>query len=337
MNGRRLALLAVLLAACQSLPTPTPAAPLTAPTPTPLARPQIVPTQTPRPIFASLTPSQTPSDLSTSATLAAPLSGAPTLTLPAVTAPTSPSHLLLAWPLLNGAATLSRAYPYGGTNGQRLQVHHGIDLIRPLGTPILAAAAGTVVYAGNDFSIRFGAYTNYYGNLVVIQHPFLAPDGQAVFTLYGHMEHVSTAAGQTVRHGEPIGTVGASGIALGPHLHFEVRLGSAFDFDATRNPELWLELPADRGLLAGRVTDSAGRIVNGVTVDVRSAQESYSTPTYGDQSVNADANFGENFTLGNLPAENYTVSVSRDGRLRFSRAVYVFPGAMTWIDIQLNP
>ncbi len=337
MNRRRFALLALLLAACQSLPTPTPAA-LSAASLTPRVRPQIIATQTPRPIFASLTPSLTPNELPVpSGTLAAPLIGAATSPpLPAGAVPPEPSHLLLDWPLLHGADALSRVYPYGGTNGLRLQVHHGVDLIRAVGTPILAAADGIVVHGGSDFSTRFGAYTNYYGNLVVIRHSFLSSDEQQVFTLYGHMEHVQVAAGQAVRQGEQIGTVGASGIALGPHLHFEVRLGSAFDFDATRNPELWLRPPADHGLLAGRVTAADGRLLYGVTVDVQSAQVRSSAPTYGDQSVNADVVFGENFTLGNLPPDTYSVWVRVAGIERFARSVYVFPGAMTWIDIQLN-
>lgn len=338
MNGRRLALLAILLAACGSLPTPTPAA-SSAPSETPIARPQIISTQTPRPIFASLTPSLVPLVLPT-ATLTPTYTGSGVATwtpLPQATMLRSASHLWLQWPLFYGAATLSRVYPYGGTNGRRLQVHHGVDLIRPAGTAILAAADGTVFYAGNDFSTLFGSYTNYYGNLVVIQHPFLSPDGLTVFTLYGHMEHVIVGAGQTVRQGEQIGTVGSSGIALGPHLHFEVRLGSAYDFDATRNPELWLQPPDDHGLLAGRVIDPYGRRVDGVTVEVQSSRTRFSAPTYGDQSVNSDDSFGENFALGNLVSETYAVSVRIDGRERFAQSVFVYPGSMTWIDVQLSP
>ena len=52
-------------------------------------------------------------------------------------------------------------------------------------------------YAGDDLTTRFGPQNNYYGNLVVIQHNFLSPDGQPVYTLYGHMDQVLVQAGQT--------------------------------------------------------------------------------------------------------------------------------------------
>jgi len=65
-----------------------------------------------------------------------------------------------------------RTYPYGGTSGGKLQVHHGVDLVNPQGTLIMAAGDGVVFYAGDDLTTVFGAYPNYYGNLVVIQHNF---------------------------------------------------------------------------------------------------------------------------------------------------------------------
>ena len=94
-------------------------------------------------------------------------------------------------------------------------MHEGIDIWAPEGTPIRAAGAGTVVWAGD----RHG-----YGNAVFIDH------GSGVVTVYAHQSKVGVAAGQRVGNGDTIGYVGHTGLAAGPHLHFEVRVnGTAYD------------------------------------------------------------------------------------------------------------
>jgi murein DD-endopeptidase MepM/ murein hydrolase activator NlpD len=89
--------------------------------------------------------------------------------------------------------------------------HTGIDLMAPMNSPIRAAAGGTVIYAGWYYA---------YGNIVDIQHA----DG--VITRYAHMAGFApgTHAGTAVAVGDIIGTVGATGRAHGPHVHFEVRI-----------------------------------------------------------------------------------------------------------------
>jgi murein DD-endopeptidase MepM/ murein hydrolase activator NlpD len=331
VNPRRFALLALVLAACQAAPATPTATVLSAPSATPLTLPRIAPTQTPRPIFASLTPSPTPSIQPTETAVPAFV---PSATLAAALAPADGQHLVFEWPLLYGAAALNRVYPYGGTNGGRLQVHLGDDLVSPSGTPILAAAEGTVFYAGSDFTTRFGPYANYYGNLVVLRHPFLSPDGQPVYTLYGHMDQVLVSSGQEVRQGDTIGTVGASGIALGPHLHFEVRLGTPLDYTATRNPELWLRPPDDYGVLAGRVSDLSGATIRGIDVVIRSRALTQTVQTYAAGAINSDDVLNENFALGNLPPGEYTVAVrGAEGRERVSRRVSILPGQVTWVEL----
>ena len=86
--------------------------------------------------------------------------------------------------------------------------HGGIDIAAPRGAPIQAAADGVVVFAG-----RRGSY----GNMVIIQHA----DGR--LTRYAHAESISVVKDQKVSAGENIATVGSTGKATGPHLHFEVR------------------------------------------------------------------------------------------------------------------
>lgn len=89
--------------------------------------------------------------------------------------------------------------------------HAGLDLMAPHGTPVLAAAAGSIIYAGRYFA---------YGNMVDISHA----DG--VVTRYAHLSAFAEniVPGMSVTAGQEIGSVGATGRASGPHVHFEVRV-----------------------------------------------------------------------------------------------------------------
>jgi LysM repeat protein len=88
---------------------------------------------------------------------------------------------------------------------------NGVDLGAPSGTPIYAAAAGTVIVS------KVGGWNGGYGNYVVIDH------GNGTQTLYAHMSTDSVSVGQSVSRGEHIGSVGRTGEATGNHLHYEVR------------------------------------------------------------------------------------------------------------------
>jgi murein DD-endopeptidase MepM/ murein hydrolase activator NlpD len=88
--------------------------------------------------------------------------------------------------------------------------HHGLDIANQLGTPIKAAAAGTIIFAG---------WKNIYGRTVIIQHT----DGKC--TLYAHTQKILVKENQRVTRGQVIARVGVSGNTTGPHLHFEVRQG----------------------------------------------------------------------------------------------------------------
>jgi murein DD-endopeptidase MepM/ murein hydrolase activator NlpD len=218
-----------------------------------------------------------------------------------------------------------------------LQVHHGVDLANPRGTAVLAAANGEVIFAGNDDSALYGPTNGYYGNLVVLRHQFTTRDGQPVFTLYGHLERVDVESGQAIPQGAQIGIVGGTGVAFGPHLHFEVRYGVPDSFNATLNPELWIFPYRNFGTLAGRVSDENGNILYDVTIRVQSTGATRYAFTYANNSVNPDPQFGENFTLGDLPAGYYEATVSDNGRVRFQRIVYVYPNRATWLEVELRP
>ncbi|MDQ1713660.1 MAG: hypothetical protein QOE45_3110 [Frankiaceae bacterium] len=97
--------------------------------------------------------------------------------------------------------------PFGYRWGK---LHAGIDIGASYGSPIYAASAGVVTFAGPKGG---------YGRLVVIRH------ANGVETAYGHMSRTVTRAGTRVTAGDVIAYVGSEGHSTGPHLHFEVRIG----------------------------------------------------------------------------------------------------------------
>nr|HEX4316691.1 peptidoglycan DD-metalloendopeptidase family protein [Kofleriaceae bacterium] len=99
----------------------------------------------------------------------------------------------------------SRTDPVHGTTGQ---MHPGFDLAAPTGTPVGAAAGGTITHAGPAGT---------YGNLVIVKH------ASGYETRYAHLSKVTVKEGDEVQPGQQIGNVGTTGYSTGPHLHFEVR------------------------------------------------------------------------------------------------------------------
>jgi murein DD-endopeptidase MepM/ murein hydrolase activator NlpD len=105
--------------------------------------------------------------------------------------------------------------------------HHGLDYAVPAGTPVSAVGEGTVIFSGHKGN---------YGNLVAIRHP------NNWKTYYGHLSkiHKGIKIGGKIQQGEVIGYVGSTGLATGPHLHYEVMV-----HNKPVNP-LDLKLPRDR-------------------------------------------------------------------------------------------
>ena len=120
--------------------------------------------------------------------------------------------------LLDGGSSLPAYLGYylrpivGGYRSQCLHGHNAIDLAAPIGTPIRAAAAGTVIIAKIN-----GAWNGGYGNYVVISH------NNGTQTLYAHMSRQSVEVGSQVSQGQNIGAIGMTGWTYGPHVHFEIR------------------------------------------------------------------------------------------------------------------
>lgn len=117
------------------------------------------------------------------------------------------------WPLKNGIGHISMEF---GQNEHPITgqwyIHKGLDFSTwRKGDPIVATANGQVVTVG---------YDNGYGNYVIIKHK------HGIYTRYAHMDTFRVKKGQFVSQGETIGTIGNTGITTGPHLHYEVHIGS---------------------------------------------------------------------------------------------------------------
>ncbi len=97
---------------------------------------------------------------------------------------------------------------FGESSSRRYSKHTGLDIATSTGTPIRAAAAGTVTFAGRKGS---------YGNLIILTHE------NGVQTYYGHCNSLKASVGQQVSQGSVIATVGNTGNSTGPHLHLEIR------------------------------------------------------------------------------------------------------------------
>lgn len=135
-----------------------------------------------------------------------------------------------------------RVHPISGESS----FHTGTDFAAPDGTPILAAADGTVTVA---------EFSGGYGGLIVIEHTL---DGKTVATAYGHMWEtgIHVQPGDTVTAGQHIGDIGSSGNSTGPHLHFEVRTGGT-DGEHT-DPAAWLNSHNAADLPEPETGDPAG-------------------------------------------------------------------------------
>jgi len=165
--------------------------------------------------------------------LTGPTSSAPGTSSPTVGS-TLPTATTTVFPLPAGTWTRTSSY------GMRLnpvlqiwQVHTGVDLAAPTGTPVLATAAGRVEFAG---------YRTGRGNQIVVEH---LVGGQVLASSYGHLRDggIHVATGDLVSAGQQIGGVGSTGNSTGPHLHFEIRPGGAGNTGV--DPDGWLSSAAE--------------------------------------------------------------------------------------------
>jgi murein DD-endopeptidase MepM/ murein hydrolase activator NlpD len=138
----------------------------------------------------------------------------------------------LAFSRISSKFSLARKHPVLN----RIRAHKGVDYAAPTGTPVKATGNAKVKYAG---------WQGGYGRVVILDHP------GGYTTVYGHLSRFAggVRAGRTVRIGETIGYVGKSGLATGPHLHYEFRVNGEH-----RDP-LTVKLPKAVPIAPGRLAD----------------------------------------------------------------------------------
>lgn len=333
-------------------PTYTPIAPAspTKPAPTPLsesaAARALAAIPTPAPVHTPLPATPLPDTIDRTCPEASPLK--PTYARyflspaiwPTPDAQKSEPHFWLSKPLPgSGRFLINENYPYGWDMNGRLLLHNAVDSAGGLGTPVLAAADGTVVVAQSDMNAWYGWRCDWYGHLVVIEHD-QRWFGQPIYTLYGHVLNINVEPGQRVQRGEQVAEVGIGGAATAPHLHFEVRIGQNA-FTATRNPMLWIAPGEGRGMLAGRLLDPNGRPWHGVVLHLldEKGQIVATTWSYLDDPlhyINPDEGLAENFLFSDVLAGAYRLYTELQGVI-YQLPVTVIAGEVVPVELITEP
>jgi hypothetical protein len=252
---------------------------------------------------------------------------------------------LLARPIApSGRNTIDPSYRYGDYRQSTRDTHRGVDFLNSTGTPVLAAAAGQVVVAGDDLNTPYGPRLDFYGNLIVVEHN-LAGISETLYTLYAHLSEVLVEVGDPVEIGQEIGLVGMSGGVPGSTLHFEVRLGENA-YQAARNPELWLEPiiggnDKPSGTLAGSVLDEDGEYqdVDNIVIEQLAgpglpALDQFYMRTYERSDLIGLSPWEESFAISELPPGSYQITFMLNGLQQ--RVVEVLPGMLTMVDFQIE-
>jgi hypothetical protein len=234
---------------------------------------------------------------------------------------------------------IDSSYPYGSTANRTRDPHHGVEFSNASGTPVHAAAEGSVLFAGADSQAIYSPWSDYYGNLIVIQH------NDELFTLYAHLSKIDVKEGQRVFVGEKIGEVGRTGVAIGSHLHFEVRRGNGQDHFATQNPELWLIPARDAngdpfGTLMISVVDQNRDLLPYAEFTIQYHPEksgprakSYYGITYSPDMLNGDTRSSpvdENAVFSGLSTGYYRIAAEANAKV-YERWVEVESGKLTQV------
>lgn len=223
-------------------------------------------------------------------------------------------------------------YRYGNTEFGGDRPHTGVDIVTPLGTPVLAAASGRVIWSG------IGLYNGYedpedpYGIAIAIRHDF-GYGGERLYSAYAHLSETLVERGDYVELGDTIGLSGDTGWVTAPHLHFEVRLGSN-DYFHSVNPELWFSPPQGWGVLVGKIMSSGGALLLDQEMRITSQESNrrWYVKSYGTLDViNRDPYYRENFVLSGLPAGIYDIFIPYNGYEMFY-TIEIIPGGVTFFN-----
>jgi murein DD-endopeptidase MepM/ murein hydrolase activator NlpD len=244
-----------------------------------------------------------------------------------------------------GRNIIDPTYRFGDNRRGKSDPNHGVSFLNSMGTPVLAAASGEVVAAGDDHNKVYAMYPDRYGNLVILKHN-LHGLSQPVFTLYAHLSEIFVEEGEFVDNGQEIGLVGMSGDTSGSNLHFEVRLGEN-SYQAVRNPELWLQNLLDeegqtQGTIAGRVVDDNGKVIliphfviERLGGPGQPALDTLYIGSYTEKRLTGLSPWEESFAMGDLPPSSYQITFLRNNDTH-QRVVDVLPGQLTFVTFQIE-
>ena len=192
----------------QPQPQPKPTPDITIPDTNPTPKPQPKPQPQPKPPYNPVQPGNGGAGIDHSIVPVKPVYGGNGLIADTLWWPTS-------------VTTISSDYgyrtdPFGGITGD---FHRGLDIAGPVGTPIYAAQGGTVVWV--QYWDGYSTWGNQsYGNVIDIKHP------SGLVTRYAHLSKIEVQMGQTVRQGQEVAKMGATGNVTGPHVHFETLINN---------------------------------------------------------------------------------------------------------------
>jgi murein DD-endopeptidase MepM/ murein hydrolase activator NlpD len=222
-------------------------------------------------------------------------------------------HFYFSLPVKNadlGHLIPSQRYGVIQAAGGSKDAHLGLDIGLDIGTPVLAAAPGTVIWASYGLLCNCTDTNDPYGIAIVIRHDF-GFEGERLYTVYAHLSETEVKVAQRVERGEVIGLSGNTGLSTGPHVHFEVRSGIS-NLYHTRNPELWLAPPEGYGVLVGRITTTKGaRLLNrALEITSLASGQRWDLNSYAtDYKLIPDSYYNENVVLSNLPAGRYEIAI----------------------------
>jgi hypothetical protein len=242
-------------------------------------------------------------------------------------------HFLFQRPIrFPGNTSIDETYPYASTANGTRDPHHGVEFLNKFGTPVYAAGDGVVTFAGPDIAAVYSPWPNYYGNVVVIKH------SDSLYTLYAHLSRILVETGNNISAGAQIGEVGQTGVAIGSHLHFEVRRGKVENYFSTQNPELWLVPNSDQtgqlfGVIQISIFDKDNQLVKRAeyTIQYFVGLRQPTDQIYYGVTYSADMRTGEeNVARGDFRPGKYRIALQYNGQLS-ERWVEVESGKLTQV------
>jgi len=242
-------------------------------------------------------------------------------------------------PIPNGyLQEVDRSYPFGAMMSGETIAHEGVEFYNSEGTPVLAALGGKVIFSGNDSDMQWGRLKNFYGNLIILEHKD-SRTNTIFFTLYAHLSEILVTKGDQVKNGQQIGKVGASGAALGSHLHFEIRLYEP-NLENIVNPELFLRLihEEESGMLAGKIVNADGEFVLNNPITIQAIKDGKIDSISNVRFISTYATnkperlcCNENFVLSNIQVGDYRVTTYIDG-VFYEKQIKIIPNSITYIN-----